>query len=1311
MNSNKIRATNKSKNLDFSLNLSIYKKLNIMKKFTICLITLVLVLASYNSMANRSIFTFSETDTIIYSTDNTIDSLALVDLYNATNGPNWTNNDNWLTGPLNTWYGISCDQNQVTFIYLPENNLCGEIPESIGNLSNLSYLRLNTNQLSGNIPVSIGNLSEITAIIFYFNQLSGCIPENIGNLSNLTYLNLSSNELNGTIPESIGNLLSLESLILDNNQLIGNIPESFGNLNGLNNLCIKSNNLSGSIPESMCFLPQLHNLYLDNNQLESPIPEEFYSELTSLNILTLQGNNFGMEDCNIIYYFISNGGLNLFEHSPQNNGFVFLDDCITTGTITGIVVDSVSLEPLNNVIISIEGSIATTSSSEDGTYTIPYLNNGIYDITATTEFYFQKTQFNIEVLEGETTIVDFALSSIPPVLLSTIPDTGGIILEWETNYDITETGHFNFIGGDPTGSIWAIYISQATWDDIDMEAEDEIAIFDGDLMVGTFTLTQVCTPANMSDNELYAFSLLWNSPGYTPGNPVSFKAWDESAGVETSFFEYSFIGGYIGNVFPNGEPYSMLEINFLSYLPTYNIYYYEDSTLIASGILGNTYKDTLAVYGPEYCYFVTMNMENGSESQASNISCAFVLPFTGQIYGTINQINSNPITDAIITIDDTCLAATSGPLGTYFIDSLKTGYHNICVSAEGYETKCQDVLINKNLTSTLYFSLTATQTLTVEQGFQFISSRVIPVDPDLEIVAQEIINEDLIYIRNSQGYMLRKIGSVWVNGIGDWITSEGYFIKASASGQFTIEGSTLANTTPIEISQGFQFVSYLPFSEIDALDAFNSIISDNLIYIRNSEGLMLSKIGPNWVNGIGDCIPGEGYLTKILSDDTLIYPFNCGDQFTDFRDGRVYKTVEIGDQCWMAENLNSGIMITSSQQKDNGIIDKYCYDNSLNKCNIYGGLYQWNEMMQYTTVEGCRGICPEGWHLPSNDEWTILVDFLGGEEIAGGKMKKFGTSHWLSPNVGATNESGFTALAGGNVSVIYGAPHFSQLSISSQKWTSTYTNNNSARFWRILNSNTNIYSSSIQKTQGLSVRCVKDDIQTVNSSFYKQANKEEGFKSNLFNKRNSSNSPRHFDFKGGNPADAVYTLYLEGLEIGDEVAAFDREIMIGATKIKSKKTFENELPVFSSILTGQGYKSENPLNLKVWDSKINQEVEFNFEYKNPYGDAFMETYFPVNDGQYSILNITKNTSGLNDISINISIYPNPSKGIVTIGNLMNMTVLDLKITDITGKTVFQSKIENRQSSLEIDLSEIKKGVYLFSICNKDFKKIKKIVIQ
>jgi formylglycine-generating enzyme required for sulfatase activity len=167
--------------------------------------------------------------------------------------------------------------------------------------------------------------------------------------------------------------------------------------------------------------------------------------------------------------------------------------------------------------------------------------------------------------------------------------------------------------------------------------------------------------------------------------------------------------------------------------------------------------------------------------------------------------------------------------------------------------------------------LTDEQEIELSEGYSFVSSRIIAENPDIqEILQNNLANLD--FIRNSAGLMLRKIGPNWVNNIGDWIIDEGYLIKVFSDDSFTMEGDVVDPLTPIPLELGYQFISYFPETPIDALIAFETILSDNLDFIRNSNGDMLRKIGPNWVNGIGYCNPGEGYLIKMTSDDVLIYP-------------------------------------------------------------------------------------------------------------------------------------------------------------------------------------------------------------------------------------------------------------------------------------------------------------------------------------------------------------------------------------------------------------------------------------------------------
>jgi len=151
------------------------------------------------------------------------DSLALVDLYNDTNGPNWNANSNWLNGPVSTWKGISLVDGRVTAIRLPDNNLTGYIPGSLGNMKQLSLLLLFNNQLAGHIPSTFGNLKNLQQLNLGNNQLTGNIPPSFGKLTNLTHLYLDSNKLEGNIPYEIASLKNIQQLLLNHNNLSGDV--------------------------------------------------------------------------------------------------------------------------------------------------------------------------------------------------------------------------------------------------------------------------------------------------------------------------------------------------------------------------------------------------------------------------------------------------------------------------------------------------------------------------------------------------------------------------------------------------------------------------------------------------------------------------------------------------------------------------------------------------------------------------------------------------------------------------------------------------------------------------------------------------------------------------------------------------------------------------------------------------------------------------------------------------------------------------------------------------------------------------------
>ncbi|MBI9038759.1 MAG: T9SS type A sorting domain-containing protein [Bacteroidales bacterium] len=370
----------------------------------------------------------------------------------------------------------------------------------------------------------------------------------------------------------------------------------------------------------------------------------------------------------------------------------------------------------------------------------------------------------------------------------------------------------------------------------------------------------------------------------------------------------------------------------------------------------------------------------------------------------------------------------------------------------------------------------ASQTFNLSFGFQFISSAVDPVDPDMLIVMADVLNDNLDFARNSQGQTLRKIGPNWVNGIGDWVIDEGYLVKMYADDSFTITGSSIMPSTPIPVEAGFQFVSYFPSDPINALDAFATIIGDNLDFVRNSQGQTLRKIGPNWVNGIGDCQLGEGYLVKMFADGEIIYP---------------------------------------------------------------------------------------------------------------------------------------------------------------------------------------VWAKSSGKTLIL---------------------------------------PTNFIFDRGNPAKEVYTMYIDGLEIGDEVAAYNGNVMVGATKIISQDAFENELPVFSALINGQGYVSGMPITLKVCSNNNIVSSSFTME---PVYDSYVSNVYPAEDGKYSIVNITK--SSFDEAEGRIRIFPNPASDIINITS--SYEIQKISIFNFIGQSVYFG------NEIQINTNNFEAGVYIVKIETVNGIETQKITIK
>lgn len=197
-------------------------------------------------------------------------------------------------------------------------------------------------------------------------------------------------------------------------------------------------------------------------------------------------------------------------------------------------------------------------------------------------------------------------------------------------------------------------------------------------------------------------------------------------------------------------------------------------------------------------------------------------------------------------------------------------------------------------------------------------------------------------------------------------------------------------------------------------------------------------------------------------------------------EGNLYKTVKIGGYTWMAENLrttknNDGKVIplvTDGVEWGALSTPGYCWYNNDEATykDTYGALYN-----LYTVNAG--RLCPTGWHVPSNDEWTNLTTYLGGLEIAGSKLKETGTTHWVSPNTGATNESGFTALPSGGRTFYpnLGYMTYNGIGEGGTFWSSSVDVDGKVFFRSVVNYLNNVFSNTCNKNNGLSVRCIKDN--------------------------------------------------------------------------------------------------------------------------------------------------------------------------------------------------------------------------------------------
>lgn len=395
---------------------------------------------------------------------NIADREALIALYNATEGPNWSTTWDISESPLN-WEGVVVSaEGRVIDITLPNNNLTGSLPAEIGNLTALVNLVLTGNNLEGSIPSEIGNLADLEVLVIDDMGLSGTVPEGIWNLTKLKRLNLDFNELEGSIPSALGNLINLQRLDLDGNNFSGELPSDISLLTNLTSIDLDFNAFDGSIPSSIGNMTQVTFLDISDNQFIGAVPSNF-SALINATFIDISNNEldvlpdltgiipatFDVADNNFDFGDVVPNVASLTVYAPQNN----LEDEILKPsigelmTMEAITTDdgSNSYEWLFNESFFTNGTntidVTYNSSTEAGIYACLISNPGAPNL----------------VIRKEYTVVDNTVTSHPdyPALEAFYLSTNGSSWtdnsNWLTGSDLSAWFGLSLDGSDRVYSI------------------------------------------------------------------------------------------------------------------------------------------------------------------------------------------------------------------------------------------------------------------------------------------------------------------------------------------------------------------------------------------------------------------------------------------------------------------------------------------------------------------------------------------------------------------------------------------------------------------------------------------------------------------------------------------------------------------------------------------------------------------------------------------------------------------------------------------------------------------------------------------
>jgi Leucine-rich repeat (LRR) protein len=815
---------------------------------------------------------------------NYADSMALVDLYNNCNGPNWATNDLWLEGPVNEWYGVTTTGTRVTSLWRQSNNLTGDIPESIGDLTALEQLHLESNTINS-IPESIGNLRELEILWLGWNPLVS-VPESIGNLVKLKQLHLGSMDIPlGTLPDSICNLVNLEWFALGGSGL-NSLPDNFGNLTSLVNLFLWSNNLT-ELPAGFGDLESLQYLILNNNQLTT-LPDSF-GDLDQLSQLFIEDNQL--------------------THFPESFGdLASLDSLwVRFNQISSLPESFGNLSDLNLLKMSVNNLTSLPASfSNLATVNEVYLDNNQIASLPDNFGNFPMLELMILSTNNITAIPESIgnISSLKTLFLNNnqieaVPESIGNLSSLQS---LGLGGNNISVIPESIGNLSTLGYIGITNNNITALPETFGNLEADTVLISNNQIAEL--PASMFDN-IFQYLLVQE-------NALQFGSIEPLINSVTKLFIY--------------EPQAMIGT---------------DTTITA--VLGQTVNYTIEVSGENNVYTwykngIAMGGQNTNTLQLQNIGNGdagiYQLKVTNTIIPdlTLESYNMELVIvdcipwDFIVTaeVHSIIVPTTANPsidgeplqagdwIGVFFLNDVNqevcggavewNALGNVVVMAYGddpltsekdgfangeefrwrmyqcgaqaehqavatYDQEMPNLGFFADFGSSKLTSLVdaSCQYFQMQSGWNSVSSYVIADNPDVEEIMAPVVN-DLILMRNlTQLYWPEET----INTIGDWDNTSGYAMKFYNDAAFDICGSSITDKN-LAVNAGWSYLPVPSECDVDAIALFNAY-QDDIIFAQDLIGTHVywPEMGIYTLDVLN---PGKAYKLKTNNALNITFP-------------------------------------------------------------------------------------------------------------------------------------------------------------------------------------------------------------------------------------------------------------------------------------------------------------------------------------------------------------------------------------------------------------------------------------------------------